>query len=435
MADTASDSNRFAPISPDNDSGSIWIATLLCLVYSLITILTRAWLRQKLYSVDDVLILLAFVQCPQYPKTDSADQALQLFQIGSAVSSMLALNHGLGQTLSLLNTSSVHSASTDTFTAQILFILAATAAKCSTLWLMMRLFNLSGRKTQTKHHGSPRLYLQICYGILAVMALWGILALITSSVNCQPSTFILSPDDAQCPSQSLRWHIISGADIATETLLILTAVAIVYPVHLAWHLKIQVIMAFIFRAPLIALSALRMLYVDRYTTSDNPGMAQAPILVLQHVYLAWTIISATAPLAKSFIKSFSSGFGIGINMDTYTSAYGSGKNSHQKSYELGSVAGAAAGAHHPNGNRNLASRDRTRFGSNNDDREDDMVTPIRSVRTGEGMMQTHALPHGGHGEKGSDGAGDAGSMESVRSDKHIIRKDMQWSVGYEPRAI
>lgn len=61
MADTASEGHRFAPISPDNHSGSIWIATLLCLVYSFLTISTRAWLRQKMYSVDDLLLVLALV--------------------------------------------------------------------------------------------------------------------------------------------------------------------------------------------------------------------------------------------------------------------------------------------------------------------------------------------------------------------------------------
>ena len=61
MADATVSDNRFAPVTPDNESGSIWIATLLCLVYSFITVTTRAWLRQKMYGVDDILILLALV--------------------------------------------------------------------------------------------------------------------------------------------------------------------------------------------------------------------------------------------------------------------------------------------------------------------------------------------------------------------------------------
>jgi uncharacterized membrane protein len=59
MSDNAD--NRFAPITADNTSGAIWITTLLCLVYSLLTITTRAWLRLKIYGLDDYLILAAFV--------------------------------------------------------------------------------------------------------------------------------------------------------------------------------------------------------------------------------------------------------------------------------------------------------------------------------------------------------------------------------------
>lgn len=232
---------------------------------------------------------------------------MQLFQLGSAVATILALNNGLGQTFTLLRESSVHSASSDSFAALILFLLAAAVAKCSTLSLMMRLFNLSGRKSQTNHHGSSRVYLHMCYGILGLMALGGIASLVAASVSCQPSTFILSPRDAQCPSQPLRWRIITGLDIATEALLILTNIAIVYPVHLAWHLKCQVVLAFAFRLPLIALAVLRMHYVNRYAEADNPGLAQTPIAILQQVYMAWTIISATIPNIKSFVRSFGSG--------------------------------------------------------------------------------------------------------------------------------
>lgn len=48
---------RFVEVTPDNHAGSIWISTLLCLVYTAITILTRGFLRKAMYGVDDYLIL------------------------------------------------------------------------------------------------------------------------------------------------------------------------------------------------------------------------------------------------------------------------------------------------------------------------------------------------------------------------------------------
>jgi hypothetical protein len=56
------DGNRFSPITPNDHAGSIWIASILCFVYTLITILTRAYLKQKMYGVDDFLILGATVR-------------------------------------------------------------------------------------------------------------------------------------------------------------------------------------------------------------------------------------------------------------------------------------------------------------------------------------------------------------------------------------
>jgi len=53
--------NRFSPITPDNHAGSIWIAALLCLVYSVLVLVVRNHLRWKNYVVDDYLAIAATV--------------------------------------------------------------------------------------------------------------------------------------------------------------------------------------------------------------------------------------------------------------------------------------------------------------------------------------------------------------------------------------
>lgn len=59
---TPADDNRFSPITPDDHAGSVWIATLLCLVYSVVTLALRGHLRWKMYGVDDYLALAATVK-------------------------------------------------------------------------------------------------------------------------------------------------------------------------------------------------------------------------------------------------------------------------------------------------------------------------------------------------------------------------------------
>jgi hypothetical protein len=133
------------------------------------------------------------------------------------------------------------------FAGQILFIAAACLAKCSTLYLMMRLFNLSGSKANNR--GKSRLYHWICMGVLAIMVAWGVGSIIGVSVDCSPDNIIRRQSESQCPSQLLRWQIITAFDIATEAMLLIVAVMIVLPVQLSPYMKFQVVLAFLFRLP------------------------------------------------------------------------------------------------------------------------------------------------------------------------------------------
>jgi hypothetical protein len=53
--------NRFAPVTPDNQSGSVWIATLLCLIYSTLVLVVRGHLRWNMYGLDDWFAAAAVV--------------------------------------------------------------------------------------------------------------------------------------------------------------------------------------------------------------------------------------------------------------------------------------------------------------------------------------------------------------------------------------
>ena len=345
---------------------------------------------------------------------------------------MLGLSRGLGQTLTTLTSSNVSFVSESLFASSIIYILSATLAKMSTLYLMMRLFNLAGRKAQTKHHGKHRLYLYTCFAILLVMLVWGVASCVAIGVKCNASTLVLPPNESQCTSQGLRWQIITGLDVATEVLLVVNAMFIVAPVQLALHLKVKVVCAFLFRLPLVALAVLRLHYVQSATTDANPGTAQSEIMVLQQAYLCWSIISATLPNLKAFVRSFGSGFGIGVDMETYTNAYGS-KQSARKDYEMGQMSGNVS-----------ANRSHTPTSKIEDDAIiEDTVKPIRSVNSYQGgMVQGHTLPRSAHGEKDQQYSNDreVDSIESTGSDAHIIRREVGWTIHYEdndgaPRAI
>ena len=91
------------------------------------------------------------------------------------------------------------------YAGQLLFIACSGLAKCSTLWLMMRLFNLNGPKSQK--HGKAKLHLMVCLGVIGVVAIWAVGSMIGVGADCSSTDFIKTPSLAQCPQQV---RIISG---------------------------------------------------------------------------------------------------------------------------------------------------------------------------------------------------------------------------------
>lgn len=98
-------------------------------------------------------------------------------------------------------------------------------------------------------------------------------------------------------------------------------VQLTWSVNMSVARKIQVIMAFSFRVPLVALSALHLAYFWNYPTSNEPQFAITNSLLFQQSMLVWSIISATVPNLKNFLKSFSIGMGFPLAFDI--SMYGS----------------------------------------------------------------------------------------------------------------
>ncbi|KIY02762.1 uncharacterized protein Z520_01227 [Fonsecaea multimorphosa CBS 102226] len=388
-------SHRFSPITPDDHAGSVWIATLLCLIYSVVTLALRGHLRWKMYGLDDYLALTATA-----------------IQVGQVVAVIVGLHHGLGKTQELLRQDELAKASRATFAAQILFIMSATITKASTLCLMMRLFNLVGPRT-AKDLRSKVLY-WISLSVLCGMGLWGILSIVAVSVNCSVPGFIQG-DRAQCGDQFLRWQLITAFDVATECILVLITVFVVWPVHLALSMKFQVVLAFAFRLPVAMLSILHLHYVAVYTGSDNPGIAIVSVIVIQEVQLCWSLISATIPNLKSFVRSFSSGFGIQLD-PSVTQAYGSGRSSGRGSGRgsgrLGRLMNAFELSSVLPGNNGTAKSKSARRSYH--DAEQYPPIPEQDPRVCKPTMMR-----------------ENDSIHSGGSQDHIIRKDVQWNIQYE----
>lgn len=149
---------------------------------------------------------------------------------------------------------------------------------------------------------------------------------------------------------------------------------------------------------LVALSLFRLHYLSQWTHSSNPGLALSPILIIQQVYICWAILSATIPNLKAFVRSFGTGgFGIGVDMETYAnSKYSAGRNG---GYELRS------------------GRSRQTTASKYDNRSYNEVKDQGRIPLSQRAGMTSNI--------------EAGSIASDGSQRHIIKKDVQWDIHYE----
>jgi hypothetical protein len=83
--DTGSGGQRYSPITPDNHAGILWIVALLSLIFSVLSLVTRSYVKRNKWWYDDTVCTIATV-----------------FGIASFAAVAVGLNHGLGKASFLL---------------------------------------------------------------------------------------------------------------------------------------------------------------------------------------------------------------------------------------------------------------------------------------------------------------------------------------------
>jgi hypothetical protein len=160
------------------------------------------------------------------------------------ISLLIALNHGLGtlptplseQARAHYTLSQYEVGGRATFAGAIFLLIALTIAKCSVVIFMQRLLARDSRGIRL-----------LCYGLTVVFIAWGLGSILGIAINCDATWYITSEAKDKCGHQPLKWKTIAAFDVATEFMLMMVPVLIVWPLKMAKHLKIQVVSAFMFR--------------------------------------------------------------------------------------------------------------------------------------------------------------------------------------------
>ncbi|KAF2265809.1 hypothetical protein CC78DRAFT_567379 [Lojkania enalia] len=301
---------RFSQVTENDHAGVIWIISLLGLVYSILTFLTRAAIKWQMLGPDDFALVAA--------------QVLAFGQYGAL---FVSLKAGLGKASEMLTEHSRTLVSQAAFASQIFVIITLALSKCSVIFLIRRVF------TRDMKH-----FWLICNIFLGIVGVWGITSCFLIGAGCHPSDYVPPNGNRTCPAFSARWIVVVTIDVITEVSMVLLPLCFLWTLQMAASLKSRVVVAFAFRLPVAVFSAVFVHLFIKDQDTPNPGVSISNALVWQQVAVSYSLISATIPTLKSFIKSFDTNFGMGEGSGSgpFTYAGGSGGHSHSSQARSGS---------------------------------------------------------------------------------------------------
>ncbi|KAL6705998.1 hypothetical protein ACN47E_006100 [Coniothyrium glycines] len=294
--DDTSAGHRFAYNSATDHRGPIWIATLLCMTYTLGSLLLRIYIKRHIFSWDDYLL------------TASSIVALCQFCLCYA-----ALKRGAGCSLHDFEDAKV--LGRIVFVARLLFLVSLYLAKLSVLAILCRVFV----------RDQPRLKLlcSLTSGLIVSSAFGSIFA---SSVKC-PTSALFS--NKHCDGQIIRWQLATAFDIVTEIAMLLLLPCLLWQVQMRLYMKMHVVLAFCSRISIVPISIVYLEAWQDYTKGPPSSLRVSQILIWQQILLAFSLITATVPSLKSFLESLSTRWG-----EADMTRYGTSNHTWNGTYEL-----------------------------------------------------------------------------------------------------
>ncbi|KEQ93655.1 hypothetical protein AUEXF2481DRAFT_6721 [Aureobasidium subglaciale EXF-2481] len=264
----------FSRISDTDHAGYVWIVALLSLIYPFGTLLVRLKVRWGLYGADDwALVAATFAAVCQH---------IPIF---------VGLGAGFGQSSNVLQQNQLPGIDKAMYTAEVMFILAYTLSKVSLALFVRRLFT-HNRLLNTI----------LCWSLLGVTIIWGVVALFVLLIKCSPYHFFSKA--ARCPSYITRWRVVTVFDILTEAALMIVPSYLVSGVMLGSRPKMLVMTAFAFRLAVVGFSIAHLRRLSLTVGAKDKGFAFIPPAIWIQIWLAWSLVSASIPSFRSFMSPF-----------------------------------------------------------------------------------------------------------------------------------
>lgn len=174
-----------------------------------------------------------------------------------------------------------------------------------------------------------------CISALILSAVWGVASSLGVGIGCDGGALLSANSSTACPSQHLRWQVITAVDVATDILISLIPALLVAALNMPLQDKFDVCVAFGFRLAAVPFSILHLNSIADLVASADPPLASTFTLVMQQVMLFCSLLGSTVPNLKGFMSSFSTGMGVKMFQSE------AGTSQSHRSYALQTIGGSS----------------------------------------------------------------------------------------------
>ncbi|KAF2168337.1 hypothetical protein M409DRAFT_53613 [Zasmidium cellare ATCC 36951] len=278
MATPTTQTYTFSPVTSTDRAGTVWVASILSLMFSVLTLATRLQIKYHTLGLDDLFIAAA-----------------TLVAVGQYIAIYIGLDAGVGRSSTLLTEEYAAHLGVSVLVSEVLFIVAVMLSKLSVVFFMRRL-------------ATYRSLAWWCCDVAVVgTVVWGVGSAVGVSVGCGMGRVLVG--ERRCDGELLRWSLTLTLSATLELLYVLLSLLLVSPLQMRLHIKTTVVLAFSFRLLCAVLAALHTLWIAKYVSSPDPGLAIADVLVWQQVGLGYSLIATTIPTLKNFVRGYNRAMG------------------------------------------------------------------------------------------------------------------------------
>ncbi|KAF2192970.1 hypothetical protein K469DRAFT_652714 [Zopfia rhizophila CBS 207.26] len=304
---------RAAPITPNNKSTAVTIATWLLTVTFVIMFLSREAIKfvvLRKFQFDDLLILLATISA-----------------IGLSIVTLILASNGLGKFEAFFSLHRANAIQRSYYASDFFYISSICFAKLS---LIAFFYGIGIKQTQRR----------IVKGFGVFILLWTFASLIAVAFQCglpRPWEMLT----LHCYNTGVFWIVYCIIDMTTDVSIIMLSVNLVAYLQVKLSRKVTVVACFAPRVLVIGASLARLIYLFPINSHDDPEFNLWVPVVCTQVQVCLSISTACIPYMKPFFEGVEAGVWRagdlrrkGMTVDALY-AYGSKSARYQKGHAKG----------------------------------------------------------------------------------------------------